>query len=162
MRWTCRDGPSSVPVATVRLMIASTISLVTLGVGDVTRSTAFYQALGWPLSSASQPGVVSFFRTTGGLLGLFGTSDLAADAGADAVGPTPQFRGVTLAINVGSREDVDAAIESARDAGARIGKEPQATEWGGYHGYFADPDGHLWEVAHNPFWPLADGLPQLP
>ncbi|MBN9618537.1 MAG: VOC family protein, partial [Actinobacteria bacterium] len=73
------------------------------------------------------------------------------------------FRGVTLAVNVSSREAVDAALGAAEAAGARLAKPAQTTEWGGYHGYFADPDGHLWEVAHNPFWPLDEaGVPQLP
>lgn len=142
--------------------LPAAISLVTLGVRDVPASTAFYQALGFPLSSSSVPGEVSFFRTQGGLLGLYGAEALADDAQL----PRRQdadFRGVTLAVNVASREDVDAAFETARAAGADLLKPPQATEWGGYHAYFADPDGHVWEVAHNPFWPLDDrGLPVLP
>ena len=82
-------------------------------------------------------------------------------AGGDV--PPGAFRGVTLAVNVESPQVVDAALATAECAGARIAKAPGATEWGGYHGYFADPDGHLWEVAHNPFWPLDDsGVPQLP
>jgi uncharacterized glyoxalase superfamily protein PhnB len=73
------------------------------------------------------------------------------------------FRGVTLAVNVGSPDEVDTSLAVAESAGAAITKPAQATDWGGYHGYFADPDGHLWEIAHNPFWPLgAHGLPQLP
>src|SRR4051794_18006947 len=138
------------------------ISLVTLGVRDVTASTRFYSALGFPLSSGSQPGVVSFFRTAGGLLGVFGADDLAADAHLDP--PVPgAFSGVTLAINVASRDAVDAGLAAASAVGAQVLKEPQATEWGGYHGYFADPDGYAWEIAHNPYWPLGeDGLPQLP
>lgn len=144
------------------MTVPPVLSLVTLGVRDVEASTRFYERLGFPLSSASQPAVVSFFRTAGGLLGLFGADDLAADA---EVGQQPAtgFRGVSLAINVASRAAVDAALAAAEGAGARVLKAPQPTEWGGYHGYFADPDGHAWEVAHNPFWPLdEDGLPQLP
>jgi predicted lactoylglutathione lyase len=138
------------------------ISLVTLGVADVAAATAFYVALGFPLSSGSVPGEVSFFRTTGGLLGLYGAEALAADAQLPSA-ETAGFRGVTLAINLASRDDVDSALATAEAAGARILKPAQATEWGGYHAYFADADGHVWEVAHNPFWPLgADGLPQLP
>lgn len=137
------------------------ISLVTLGVADVEAATAFYQRLGFPLSSASVPGEVSFFRTAGGLLGLFGAADLAADA---CVPPAAGgFSGVSLAINVASPAAVDEALRHAAEAGAKTLKPPQATEWGGYHGYFADPDGHAWEVAHNPGWPLnSAGLPELP
>jgi catechol 2,3-dioxygenase-like lactoylglutathione lyase family enzyme len=144
------------------MSIPSVISLVTLGVRDVAASTQFYLALGFPLSSASVPGEVSFFRTGGGLLGVFGADDLAADAQVPASEPPP-FRGNSIAINVGSPEAVDAALATAQAASARILKPAQATEWGGYHAYFADPDGHIWEVAHNPFWPLDEaGLPQLP
>jgi hypothetical protein len=142
--------------------VPAAISLVTLGVRDVPSATRFYEALGFPLSSSSVPGLVSFFRTAGGLLGLFGADDLAADAQQPSA-PPAGFRGVTLAINVGSPAEVDAALAAADAAGAHISKAPQATDWGGYHGYFADPDGHAWEVAHNPGWPLDDrGLPILP
>lgn len=138
------------------------LSLITLGVRDVTASTRFYESLGFELSPASVAGEVSFFKTTGGLLAVYGERDLAADAN------TPPrtgagFRGVTLAINLPSREAVDAAFAAAGSAGAELAKAPVATDWGGYSGYFADPDGHLWEIAHNPYWPLDDrGLPQLP
>jgi catechol 2,3-dioxygenase-like lactoylglutathione lyase family enzyme len=145
------------------MTVPAVISLVTLGVDDVPASTRFYSALGFELSSGSVEGEVSFFRTGGALLGLYGAENLRQDAVAGATAPPDAFRGVTLAINVASPAIVDSALGVARDAGARIAKPAQATEWGGYHGYFADPDGHLWEVAHNPFWPLgADGLPQLP
>ena len=144
------------------MAITPAISLVTLGVRDVAAATAFYETLGFPLSSSSVPGEVSFFRTAGGLLGLYGADDLADDAQlprSDATG----FRGVSLAINVADRNAVDAAVSTAEAAGARVLKPAQATEWGGYHAYFADLDGHAWEVAHNPFWPLDDrGLPVLP
>jgi catechol 2,3-dioxygenase-like lactoylglutathione lyase family enzyme len=147
------------------MSVPGVISLVTLGVDDVAASTRFYEALGFELSSASVAGEVSFFRTAGGLLGLFGSTALAEDAKvAPRLASAGEFRGVTLAINVGSQQEVDAAFAVvAANAGARVAKAPVATEWGGYHGYFADPDGHLWEVAHNPFWPLdAAGLPVLP
>jgi catechol 2,3-dioxygenase-like lactoylglutathione lyase family enzyme len=145
------------------MSIPAVVGLVTLGVRDVAAATAFYERLGFPRSSASVPGQVSFFRTAGGLLGLFGEDDLRRDAQADDAPPPGAFRGVTLAVNVGSAPAVDAALEAATGAGARVVKPAQATEWGGYHGYFADPDGHLWEVAHNPFWPLDErGVPQLP
>jgi catechol 2,3-dioxygenase-like lactoylglutathione lyase family enzyme len=146
--------------------IPARISLITLGVADVGRSTAFYEALDWRRSSSSEDGVISFFHTSGAVLDLFETGDLAEDIdlpreAAEAV--SVSFRGVALAINVDSRDAVDDAFAAADAAGARIVKPPRAAEWGGYSGYFADPDGHLWEVAHNPGWPLDDrGLPQLP
>jgi len=138
------------------------VSLVTLGVKDVARSTAFYVALGWPLSLASVPGDVSFFKTAGGLLALWNEEMLAEDAGLP--GPTSADRSShALAINLESRDEVDAALATAVAAGGRITRPAQATDWGGYNGYFADLDGHLWEVAHNPFWPIGDdGRPTLP
>lgn len=144
------------------MTVTAAISLVTLGVRDVAASTAFYERLGFPLSSGSVPGEVSFFRTAGALLGLYGIDDLADDARLPRSG-SAGFRGSTLAINLTDRAAVDAALATAEQAGASVLKPAQATEWGGYHAYFADPDGHAWEVAHNPFWPLDDrGLPVLP
>ena len=144
------------------MALTPAISLVTLGVRDVPASTAFYQALGFPLSSSSVPGEVSFFRTAGGLLGLYGADDLADDAQLPR-SAAAGFRGVSLAINVADRDAVDEAIATAEAAGAQVLKPARATEWGGYHAYFADPDGHAWEVAHNPYWPLDErGLPVLP
>ena len=138
------------------------VSLVTLGVKDIVGSTLFYVALGWPLSSASVPGEVSFFKTAGGLLALWREDALSADAGVPA-SDTSGHRGSALAINVDSRDQVDSALVTAAAAGARILKPGQATDWGGYNGYFADPEGHLWEVAHNPFWPIGpDDRPTLP
>ena len=108
------------------------------------------------------PGEVSFFRLGGSALAVFGHHDLAADA-LQPVSAIPDFRGVTLAINVASADEVDAALAAAEAAGATIAKPGRRAEWGGYSGYFADLDGHLWEVAHNPYWPLDDaGLPVLP
>ena len=145
------------------MTVPALVSLVTLGVRDVAASTRFYVELGFPLSSSSVEGEVSFFATTGGLLGLYGARALADDAQVPASDTAPGFRGVTLAMNLADRSAVDAAMAAAEAAGARVLKVPQATEWGGYHGYFADPDGHAWEVAHNPFWPLDDrALPVLP
>jgi uncharacterized glyoxalase superfamily protein PhnB len=117
--------------------------------------------LGWPLSGSSVPEEVSFFRTAGGLLSLWGTDALATDA---AMPPAaPGFRGVALAINLDSADDVDAAIAEATAAGATTVRPGRKTTWGGYVGYFADPDGHLWEVTHNPFWSMGpDSLPILP
>lgn len=136
------------------------INLVTLGVADVQASTAFYERLGLRRSAQSQPSV-AFFQLGAVVLGLFGRADLAADAGvADT---PPGFSGVTLAHNVGSPEEVRAVIAEAVAAGARLVKEPEAVFWGGFSGYFADPDGHLWEVAHNPFWPIDEtGAVHLP
>jgi uncharacterized protein len=144
------------------MTVPAIISLVTLGVRDVAASTRFYQSLGFELSSGSVAGEVSFFRTAGALLGLYGESDLAADAHAEAR-PPGGFRGVTLSINVDSPTRVETTLAAAAAAGARIPQPGHAADWGGYNGYFADPDGHLWEVAHNPFWLLGpDGLPRLP
>lgn len=144
------------------MTVPAMISLVTLGVRDVPASTRFYESLGFGLSPSSVEGEVSFFRTSGGLLGLYGEADLAADARAEPR-TTQGFRGVTVSINVDSPASVDSALAAAAAAGATIPQPGHAAEWGGYTGYFADPDGHLWEVAHNPFWTLGpDGLPDLP
>ncbi|SOB81558.1 VOC family protein [Streptomyces sp. 1331.2] len=137
------------------------ISIVTLGVSDLDRSTAFYEALGWRRSTASSPEIV-WFRTADSVLGLFPTEELAADAGVPATGE-PTFRGVTLAVNLESPALVDAALATAVEAGAVVVKPPVPTDWGGYSGYFEDPDGHLWELAHNPFFPFTeDGSLDLP
>ncbi|MEV0645737.1 VOC family protein [Phytomonospora sp. NPDC050363] len=145
------------------MSVPARISLATLGVADLDRATAFYQALGWPLSSASVPGEVSFFNTEGGLLALWGAYALAGDAAVDNPGGPPGFRGLALAVNVGSEKEVDEAFATVGEAGGTITKPPEHTEWGGYSGYFADPDGHLWEIAYNPGWPIGDdGRPRLP
>ncbi len=126
------------------------ISLVTLGVADVARATAFYEKLGWKKTSGGDS--ISFFQLRGTVLGLYGRAALAEDAG---VGNTPPgFSGVTLAYNTRSEAETDAAYETALACGATPVKQPQKVFWGGYSGYFADPDGHLWEVAYNPFSPL--------
>ncbi|MGC5627043.1 VOC family protein [Georgenia sp. Z1344] len=135
--------------------------IVTLGVGDLARSIDFYRALGWEQRGDADAGI-TWFRTSGTWVGLFGHADLAADVGL-VPDPPPVFRGVTLALNVNSREEVDSALAHAVGVGARLVKEPEVMEWGGYSGYFADPDGHLWEVAHNPFFPVAeDGTIDIP
>lgn len=140
------------------------ISMVTLGVDDLARSTAFYEACGWERSSASVPGVVSFLHGSTAALGLFGRQALAADAGLppparSAAAPVS----ASLAMNLPDRAAVDLAVATAQRAGAVITKAPEAADWGGYSGYFQDPDGHLWEVAHNPYFPLrADGGMTLP
>ncbi|MEO8888161.1 MAG: VOC family protein, partial [Jatrophihabitantaceae bacterium] len=117
------------------------ISLVTLGVRDVPASTRFYLALGFDLSSASVEGEVSFFRTGGGVLAVWSAAELAADAGLP---PRTDggFRGCSLAMNLGSPGEVDAALERAQAAGGTVTKAATRTDWGGYSGYFADADGH--------------------
>jgi hypothetical protein len=134
---------------------------VTLGVTDLARSTAFYSDLGWSLSPASTSDI-SFFQTDGALLTLFGVEDLVHETGTLSAA-VPVFRGIALAINVESPAAVDEAVEEACRAGATRLRAPATAEWGGRSGYFADPDGHVWEVAYNPGFPLGpDGLPQLP
>lgn len=136
------------------------LSLVTLGVTDLPRSRRFYEeGLGWTASAASQESIV-FFQLGGIGLALYSRAALAEDAclpEQNGAGPdAPGFGGITLAHNVRSREEVDAVLALARQAGARILKPAQPVFWGGYSGYFADPDGHPWEVAWNPFAPLAE------
>jgi uncharacterized protein len=125
------------------------ISVVTLGVADLGRARAFYEALGWTPSSEGDD--VVFFQAGGIVFALWGRAELATDSGVDDSGG---WGGITLAHNVRSPEEVDRVIEDARMAGAGITREPAETFWGGYSGVFTDPDGHPWEVAHNPFWPL--------
>jgi predicted lactoylglutathione lyase len=140
------------------------LSLVTLGVRDVVRSTDFYKALGFPVSDASVHGDVTFFKTDGGILALWGYKDLAEDANLSMQpGGDAGYRGSALAMNLDSPGDVDACLAAAIEAGAQLTKPATATFYGGYAGYFSDPDGHLWEVAHNPHWPIGeDGRPTLP
>ena len=133
------------------------LSLVTLGVGDVARARAFYEALGW--SGESPDGSIVWFQSGGMIVSLWDRASLADDS---SVVDNGGWGGITLAHNVASPEDVDRVIEEARSAGATIGREPAATFWGGYSGVFIDPDGHPWEVAHNPGWPLGpDGTISL-
>lgn len=135
------------------------VSLVTLGVADVGRARAFYEALGW--ETRAQPGDdVAFFRAGGMVVALWGRERLAEDSGvADPGG----WGGITLAHNVRSPAEVDAVIDEARAAGASIPRAGAETFWGGYSGVFVDPDGHPWEVAHNPRWTLRDdGSVELP
>jgi uncharacterized protein len=144
------------------MTVPARVTVITLGVQDLERCTEFYRALGWPLSSASVPGEVAFFDTGGCVVALWGRGALAADAGYDA-SLLAGFRGVALAINVRSEAEVDAALGAAVDAGGRLVKPGTRADWGGYVGYFADPEDHLWEVTHNPHWLLAeDGSVQLP
>ena len=127
------------------------LSIVTLGVGSVAKARAFYEALGWGASSASQEQIV-FFQLSGVVLALFDRNHLADDATVAPAGDG--FRAVTLAHNVASEAEVDATLAHAERSGARIVKPAAKVFWGGYSGYFADPDGHLWEVAYNPFFPF--------
>ena len=128
------------------------VSLVTLGVADLARARAFYEALGWTTRAETGDDVV-FFQAGGMIVALWSRVQLAEDSGvADPGG----WGGVTLAYNVRSPAEVDAVIEEARAAGARIARAGAATFWGGYSGVFVDPDGHPWEVAHNPHWTVSD------
>jgi hypothetical protein len=135
------------------------LSLVTLGVADLERSRRFYEdGLGWRRGNAHAE--VVFFQLGGIVLALFARTALAADAGLAAAGSG--FGGIVLAYNARSREEVDTVLGQAKAAGARILKPAAETFWGGYSGYFADLDGHPWEVAHNPFWTLdAEGRVSL-
>jgi uncharacterized protein len=128
------------------------VSLVTLGVADLARSRALYEALGWTTGAAPDDEVV-FFQAGGMVVALWGREQLAEDSGVEDTGG---WGGVTLAHNVRSSEAVDAVLAEAAAAGATIARAGAPTFWGGYSGVFVDPDGHPWEVAHNPFWTLAD------
>lgn len=133
--------------------------MVTLGVEHLARSRRFYEALGWTTRAEPDADVV-FFQAGGMVLALWHRAELAADCG---VLPGEGFGGVALANNVRSPAEVDAVVADARAAGGLVTREPAATFWGGYSGIFTDPDGHAWEVAHNPGWPLAvDGSVSLP
>jgi catechol 2,3-dioxygenase-like lactoylglutathione lyase family enzyme len=130
------------------------LSLVTLGVADLARARRFYEELGWQSPCEPDSDVV-FFQSGGMVLALWGREQLAEDS---VVTDSGGWGGVTLAHNVGSPEEVDRVLEEARAAGATIGRKGAKTFWGGYSGVFIDPEGHPWEVAHNPSWQLdADG-----
>ncbi|MGH2995175.1 MAG: VOC family protein [Gaiellaceae bacterium] len=126
------------------------LSLVTLGVGDLARARAFYEALGWKTGAEPDADVV-FFQAGGMIVALWDRAALAADSGVEDPGG---YGGITLAHNVRSPGEVDAVIAEARKAGATIAREPAETFWGGYSGVFVDPGGHPWEVAHNPHWTI--------
>jgi catechol 2,3-dioxygenase-like lactoylglutathione lyase family enzyme len=127
------------------------LSLITLGVADVSRAQAFYEALGWQLGGGVNDDTdhVAFFQTGGCVFALWDRGKLARDSGVEDRGG---WGGVTLAHNVRSPEEVDAVLAEARKAGATIARDGTETSWGGYSGVFIDPDGHPWEVAHNPGW----------
>ena len=130
------------------MALKPTLSLVTLGVADLERAKNFYIALGWTALQLPSEGVV-FFELDGIMLSLFPRGELARDAGVED--SKPGFSGISLAHNVGSQKEADAALAHALSCGAKLVKPMQKVFWGGYSGYFADLDGHLWEVAHNPF-----------
>lgn len=127
------------------------VSLITLGVSDLARARRFYEALGWRVGRDPQD--VIFFQAGGMIVALWSRKRLAEDTAVEDGGG---WGGVTLAYNARNPEEVDTVIGQARAAGARIAREPGKTFWGGYAGVFVDPDGHPWEVAHNPDWTLGD------
>ncbi len=130
------------------------VSLITLGVADLARAKGFYEdVLGWQ-AKEGPPGVV-FFDLGGTVFGLFPHDELAKEIHLDA-GALPAYRGASLAHNLRSEADVDALFAHLKVHDATILKMPEKVFWGGYSGYFADPDGHLWEAAFNPFWTIAD------
>jgi predicted lactoylglutathione lyase len=128
------------------------VSLITLGVRDLDRARSFYERLGWKTGAMPADDVV-FFQAGGMILGLWGRENLAEDSGVEDSGG---WGGVTLAYNARSPEEVDAVLAEARAAGAQIPREGAKTFWGGYSGMFIDPEGHPWEVAHNPGWTIHD------
>jgi uncharacterized glyoxalase superfamily protein PhnB len=137
-------------------MMQQRLSLVTLGVADLARAIEFYEnVVGW--KAAPSPPEVAFFDLNGVVFSLFPHTELAKDINttlpAAGIG-SGTYEGVTLAHNVASKEEVDAIFVRLQEKGARIVKPPEAVFWGGYSGYFADPDGHLWEIASNPFWTI--------
>jgi hypothetical protein len=135
------------------------VSLVTIGVRDLVRSRRFYEALGWQTGAGPDDDVV-FFEAGATIVALWGREQLAEDS---AVTDTGGWGGITLAHNVRSPTEVDAVLAEAEAAGASIGRRGAETSWGGYSGVFLDPDGHPWEVAHNPHWTLRDdGSVELP
>jgi predicted lactoylglutathione lyase len=128
------------------------ISLITFGVTDVARARAFYEALGWKVGQQPDEDTV-FFQAGGMIVALWDRAKLAEDSSVEDSGG---WGGITPAHNVRSREEVDAVIADARKAGATIGREPAETFYGGYAGVFIDPDGHPWEIAHNPGFTVHD------
>jgi catechol 2,3-dioxygenase-like lactoylglutathione lyase family enzyme len=128
------------------------VSLVTLGVRDLSRARAFYEAIGWRTGAGPDDDVV-FFQAGDMVVALWDRAKLAQDS---CVSDSGGWGGVTLALNVGSPEEVRAVTEQARSAGARVEREPGGTFWGGFDSIFLDPDGHPWEIAHNPRWILTD------
>jgi predicted lactoylglutathione lyase len=136
------------------------VSLITLGVADLSRSRAFYEALGWRGQEVQE---TVFFQAGGLALVLWGRDKLAADSGVPDRPADGSFDGIALAHNLRSREEVNSLVDAAERAGATVTRPPAETSYGGYAACFADPDGHIWEIAHNPGFTLAeDGTLQLP
>jgi catechol 2,3-dioxygenase-like lactoylglutathione lyase family enzyme len=129
------------------------VSLITLGVADLPRARRFYEALGWKTNAGEGDDVV-FFQAGETVVALWDRASLAEDSRVEDGGG---WGGITLAVNVASPGEVDEITAEARAAGARIGREPAETFWGGYSSVFVDPDGHPWEVAHNPRWTITEG-----
>ena len=141
-------------------MTPQRVTLITLGVGDLAAARDFYARLGWQEHPNSQP-TVAFYQIHGSVFGLFQRDALAEDQGRP--GAKLGTGAMTLAQNYSTEAEVDKAWQSAVDQGAKPLKKPEKVFWGGYSGYWADPDGHVWEVAMNPYWPLAeDGALVLP
>lgn len=137
------------------------LSLVTLGVADLERARSFYQSLGW--KPGLSPEHIVFFQAGGLVLALWERAALAVDSGVtlddehdDLTGRGEDWGGTVLGVNVRSAGEVDEQLASAKDAGAQILRIPGSRYWGGYSGVFADPDGHLWEIAYNPYWSVTD------
>ena len=128
------------------------VTLITLGVRDLTRARSFYEAIGWKTNADPGDDVV-FFQAGEMVLALWDRERLAQDS---CVRDGPGWGGVTLALNLGAPEEVDRVIEEARAAGATIGREPGERFWGGYSAVFLDPEGHPWEIAHNPRWTVTE------
>lgn len=136
------------------------ISVITLGVTDMKRSVGFYESLGWQ-KTAGDGEKVAFFQVNGFVFGLYGMADLAEDAG-QTLGQGDSFGGTAIAHNVGSKAAVDHLLAHAEACGAAITRPAEDQFWGGYSGYFADPDGHAWEIAWNPHWHITeDGQTRL-
>lgn len=130
------------------------VNLITLGVAELGRARRFYEGLGWKTNAEPGDDVV-FFQAGDMIVALWDRTKLAEDSCVEDAGG---WGGVTLAVNFDSPQEVDAVIEEARAGGGKIGREPAETFWGGYSGVFLDPDGHPWEIAHNPHWTIdADG-----
>lgn len=148
------------PIGKRRMQFEPRISLITLGVSDVADATRFYETIGLRKHRGQSNAQVSFFALGGLVLALYGREALAKDAGIEDLPP----RGATtLAYNTRSSLEVDKLVAAFVVAGGQLLRAPYKTEWGGYCGYVADPDGHVWEIAHNPFWDFGpDGSIRLP
>ncbi len=129
------------------------LNSITIGVADLARSRAFYEALGWKVDGELGEEGPIFFQAGETVIAIWGRDELAEDSCVDN---SPGWGGITLAVSYGTQAEVDAVIEEARAAGARIGKEPELAFWGGYGAIFVDPDGHPWEVYHHPDWTVTE------